>query len=234
MISKQVGLSHSGLPEKHHHHKFLVEFLRTTYVARGKDFIVAKNKGLTVNQYENNFAIKGANCSNSQVIKGRNVSREHVRGLSFALVGGSSMSVENLHSHYETHDGVSRTPEFLVDDDRFKIAFCPFRTPLAPNAEFTITYSDDWKGAMRPEADGFFLPEALYFPDRIGELSVCLDFDFNVASVSALEVSEQLSVGTCDTQPLPVPAASGFACSFQWRKVTPSPGSIYVLFYTAG
>ncbi|MFA7060828.1 MAG: hypothetical protein WC156_08425 [Pedobacter sp.] len=144
------------------------------------------------------------------------------------------MNTESLHSQYMTHDGVSGSPEFLIDDDRFKVAFCPFKTPLAPNHEFTTTYTDEWKGAMRQEADGFFLPEALYFPDKIGEISVRLDFDFEVKSLASLEVDiNQSSVRTCDAQPVSVVAASGFVCAYQWNKGAPSPRSIFVLYYTA-
>ncbi len=217
-----------------HHHKFLVEFLRTTYIARGKDIIVARNRGATVYRYENNFVVQGSDCSNAQIIKGRNVSQVPIRGIAFALVGGSSMSVESLGSKYGTDGGTLRSPEFLIDDDRFKIAFCPFPTPLPPNREFEITYSDQWKAAMRQKADGFFFPEALYFPDKIGELSVRLDFDFEIQFVAALEVdTERSSVATCDAQPVAVTSAPGLLAAYQWQKNAPSPGSIFVLYYQA-
>lgn len=227
-------IEESLVAELPHNHKFLVEFLRTTYIARGKEIIIERNRGATVYKYENNFIIQGSDCSNSQIIKGRNVSQVPIRGISFALVGGSSMSVESLGSKYETNGSTLRIPEFLIDDDRFKIAFCPFPTPLPPNAEFETTYSDQWKASMRQEADGFFFPEALYFPDKIGELSVRLDFDFEIQLVCALEVdTERASVTTCDAQPVAVTPAPNLLAAYQWQKNSPSPGSIFVLYYRA-
>lgn len=228
-IKELEGLLIAELP---HQHKFLVEFLRTTYIASGRDLIVERNTGLTVNLYENNFIVRGSDCSNSQVITGRNISIAPVRGVSFALVGGSSMDVESLGSKYKTTDGASGSPEFLIDDDRFKVAFCPFNTPLGQNREFTTTYSDDWKGAMRKEADGFFFPEALYFPDKIGELSSRLDFDFEIEFLAALEVDiNQSIVQTCNAQPVAVKPAEGFVSAYQWKNLAPSPDSIFVLYY---
>ncbi len=234
MSQRIQKLERSLFAELPHQHKFLIEFLRTTYIASGQDRIVERNKGLAVYLYENNFSVRGSDCSNSQVIKGRNISEVPVRGVSFALVGGSSMNVGTLGSKYKTNDGASGSPEFLIDDDRFKVAFCPFNTPLRQNCEFITTYADEWKGAMREEADGFFFPEALYFPDKIGELSSRLDFNFIIDSLAALEVDiKQSIVRTCNAQPVVVEPADGFVCAYQWRKLAPSPNSIFVLYYRA-
>ncbi len=234
MSRKITYLEDSLVAELPHLHHFLVEFLRTTYISRGKGIIVSKNAGANIHTYQNNFYVKGSDCSNKQIIRGRNISRVPIRGISFALVGGSSMSTSSLCSRFQINENKESTPEFLVDDDRFKIAFCPFPTPLGQNKEFLLSYSDSWQGAMRKEADGFFLPEALYFPDKIGELSVHLEFDFEIESLAALEVNTvNFSVVTCETQPKSTTPSVGMVHAFNWSMLSPSMYSIFILYYRA-
>lgn len=194
--------------------------------------IVNKNKGINVYKYENNFIVRGVDCSNKQRIRGRNISEIPVRGVCFALVGGSSMSTYELNSKYSTNNIDNNIPEFLIDDDQFKVALCAFKTPLEQNCEFDLSYSDSWQGAMRKEADNFFFPEALYFPDGIGELSVRIDFDFAVESLAALEVNTSaFSVVTSDSQPKKIEPMDGMAEAFTWSKRSPSKTLMFILYY---
>jgi hypothetical protein len=214
-------------------HSFLVEFLRSTYIASGESLIIEKNRGLNITKYVNNFEVRGSDCRNVQTISGRNISKNPLCGLAFALVGGSSMKAENLNSHFTTHDGMSGKPEFLLDNERIKVAFCKFRIPLEPNSEFKISYSDNWKGAMRQDSDGFFFPEAVFFQGRIGEISVTLDFDAEVESLASLEFNvENSNVRTCRSQPQSIKANSGFSNSFEWKTVFPKSRSIFILYYS--
>jgi hypothetical protein len=234
MSQKLKYIEEALFAELPHHHRFLVEFLKSTYISRGKDVITVKNAGANIHTYQNNFCVKGSDCSNSQIIDGRNVSHVPLRGISFALVGGSSMSTNSLGSRFKINGTNESTPEFLIDDDRFKVAFCSFPSPLKQNKKFLLEYSDSWKGAMRKEGDGFFFPEALYFPDGIGELLVKLEFDFEIESLAALEINtDNFSVVTCDTQPEAVSPIAGMVNSFFWSKLAPSTNSIFILYYRA-
>lgn len=222
------------LAELPHQHSFLVEVLRQTYGFPDTKGISAVNDGLVIHSYENNFIVNGVDCSNHQVVVGRNGSDQPVRGIAFALVGGSSLDAVELGSSYTINNGASRFPEFVRDEDRFKIVFNEFTTPLAPQEQFELKYSDNWKGSMRVEADGFFFPESLYFPSGIHRLGSRVNFSFPVSSIAVLEVDVgQSIVRTCRSQPRQVASPSEAVCSYEWSIDSPLPNCIYILYYRA-
>ena len=215
-----------------HQHSFLVEFLRQTYGFPDTKGISEMNNGLIINHYENNFVVDGVDCQNYQYIRGRNNSDRPVRGLAFALVGGSSLDVAELGSSYSINDGDERTPEFVRNEDRFKVVFNEFAVPLSPQEQFELRYSDNWKGSMRVEADGFFFPEALYFPSGIHRLETRVDFSFPVGSIAVLEVDiSQSIVRACRSQVKQVVPKNGAACAYGWSIDSPVASCIYILYY---
>lgn len=220
--------------ELSHHHRFLVEFLNTTYLGSERDVIVKRNAGASVLTYKTTFNVFGTDCENQQEITGINDSNVPLRGVAFALVGGSSISTEALGSLYSAQGVSNRAPEFLIDEERFKVAFCEFGSPLPRNGRFSVSYTDNWKGAMRQESDGFFFPEATYFLGGVSELVVRLNFAFPIDYLACLEVNSVLSsVVACDSQPESIAQDSSFQASFVWRRVRPSAESIFVLYYRA-
>ncbi|MBT9140769.1 MAG: hypothetical protein DDT30_01348 [Dehalococcoidia bacterium] len=225
-------VEHRLLAELPHQHGFLVEFLRQTYKFPSARVIADRNSGLVIHAYRNEFIVRGTDCANVQHISGSNVSEVPARGVSFALVGGSSLATSDLGARYSVGGGPFRNPEFIQDEDRFKLAFCEFPSPLETSGTFELTYTDDWKGAMRISADGFFFPEALYFPSGVHRLSTKVDFSFPVASVAVLEVDVDAAVvRTHRTQPRPTKPSDGMSSAFAWFVDSPPASTVYVLYY---
>jgi len=222
------------MAELPNHHAFLVEFLRETYSLPRDEILLGRNQGLTIHHYENSFTVEGTDCANRQRIAGRNTGQAPSRGLAFALVGGSSLNASDLGAEYSPTSQSGRQPEFLVDRDRFKIAFCEFDRPIAQDEKFEIAYKDCWRGSMRRGADGFFFPEPLFFPGGIHRLSTRLDFSFPIRSMAVLSVNiEDGTVRPCGSQPRPVDATPSERHVFEWEIDGPRKDTIYVLYYTA-
>ena len=215
-------------------HAFLVEFLRTTYAPPRNDVLIERNNGLNIQHYQNDFAVSGSDCVNAQKIEGTNLSTLPARGVAFAVVGGSSMSATELSSEYTANDGPMRRPAFIVDEERFKVAFCEFDVPIPLQSTFTIAYSDEWRGAMRGGADGFFFPEALYFPSAINRLASRLEFSFPIASIGVLCANiSDATVSLCESQPCKATPRKDMVAAFTWSVQRPPNDTIYVLYYCA-
>jgi hypothetical protein len=222
------------LAELPHQHAFLVEFLRETYKLPSDSTIAKRNVGITVHNYENDFVIRGTDCANHQRISGSNTGNQVVRGLAFALVGGSSLDTSELNSRYSFNGEAQASTSFIIDEERFKVPFSEFSVPLRPGQSFTFEYSDEWKGSMRIQADGFFFPEMFYFPSGIHRLSSRLDFSFRVATIAVLAVDvERAIVSPCATQPQPVAPAQGMTAAYTWFIDSPDAEHVYVLHYRA-
>jgi hypothetical protein len=215
-------------------HAWLLEFMQSTYLGAGRDIIIRKNTGARITKYWTGFNVTGINCSNQQVIEGRNASDTPIQGISFALVGGSSIRSSSLGSKYATGSGNVSTPEFLVDEERFKVPFCRFACPISRNERFSVRYSDNWPGAMREQTDGFFFPEAMYFPSGVEELEVELQFDFDLTSITCLEANMDSGVVIpCETQPIAQVVEGRSLPLYTWKKFTPGANTIFILFYHA-
>ena len=215
------------------HQAFLVGFLRENYALPHDADVRKRNRGLRINSYDNSFEIDGRDCGNTQTVSGINVGDEPVAGVTFVLVGGSSVTPEDLGASFVIGNGTARRPQFLQDEDRRKIAFCPFEQPLQPQELFTLQYRDLWVGSMRPEADGLFYPESLIFPSGLGSLSSTVGFAGRVATISVLEVDVRTAhVGLHKQQPHRVHGGSCGEDRFRWVTHGPSAQSIFVLQYT--
>lgn len=213
-------------------HAFLVEFIRQTYRLPSNPNITERNAGLTVHSYQNDFIVSGADCANRQEIRGSNTSTQPALGLCFALVGGSSVSARDIGARYRLQGGVEREPTFIQDEERFKVAFCEFVSPLAPGKEFILSYRDVWRGSMRIDADGFIFPESLYFPSGIHRLGARIEFSFRVATVAVLEVDVAgARVSTCRSQPEPTTPRDGMAAAYDWFVDSPSRDSVFMWYY---
>jgi hypothetical protein len=222
------------LNELPHQHAFFVEFLRQTYGFPGRRDISARNAGVLIHTYENNFIVNETDCRNVQSVHGSNISGVPVRSISFVLVGGSSIRSASLGAQFSVDDGPKREPEFVIDEDRLKVVSAAFETPLEPGSEFRLKYSDNWPGSMRREADGFFFPEALYFIDSIHRISSHVEFSFAVREVAVLEIElDEAIVKTCRTQPRACQAPPGMAHAYDWFVDSPSSSSVFVFYYRA-
>ena len=234
-LKRQAQADETLLAELPEHLSFLVEFLRQTYSLPTDEVIAHRNDGLLVHHYVNSFLIKGSDCANTQRIVGRNTSTAPSRGLAFALVGGSSISSDELGAAYQSSQGPSREPEFLVDRDRFKVAFCEFDSPAMPQDNFDIRYADRWKGSMRLAGDGFFFPEPVFFPAGIHRLSSTIEIDRPLRSVAVMEVNvKKGSVKLCDSQPKIKTVVTTGASLIDWEVDSPPPDTVYVMYYSTG
>ena len=221
---------HADLPDSH---AFLVEFLATTYAPARRLEVHRKNSGLTIRSYKNSFVVDGTNCKNYQEIEGYNSSDGVVTGLAIPLVGGSSIDSSSLMATYRIKNGDAHKPDFVIDEERYKVAFCQFDVPLRPQQPFQIRYTDDWPGSMRAEGDAFFFPESLYFPAGVQRLESSIEFSSKIRSAIVLECDLDTSeVGHCESIPA-LEVAGEFRSIVQWSINSPRQSVVYILYFRA-
>lgn len=215
-------------------HKWMMEFMSVTYLGKNRDIICKANINTRISEYYTRFVVKGSDCLNSQRISGRNTGQLPLLSLSFAVVGGSTLSIESLGAKYSVNSLDWFKPEFVVDEERFKIALCRMHRPLAKNEHFEVLYSDRWPSSMRDGSDGFFFPEAIYFPAGIEKLTVELCFDFPIRNIECLEADiNRGTVRPCSEQPMPCDATESNSSQYLWHHFSPSASSVFIILYAA-
>jgi hypothetical protein len=215
-------------------HKWMLEFMNVTYLGKNRDIICKANINTRVSEYYTKFIVNGSDCLNTQRITGRNSGQIPLPALSFAVVGGSTLSIESLGAKYSVDSVGWIEPEFVVDEERFKVAYCRMHRPLATNESFEILYSDRWPSSMREGSDGFFFPEAIYFPAGIEKLTVEICFDFLIRTIYCLEADiDRGIVRPCLEQPMPCDSPGANFSQYIWSHFSPSTSSIFIILYNA-
>ena len=187
--------------------------------------------------FKRDFRIAGTDMAQHDTFQGTNVGDKPTAGLRLITFGGRFISFERLQATaHQRLDGEAKPLHINVelDNERLKVATIQFANPLGPGDRFTVTYADEWDGAMEYGIDAVFYTPTLYLR-QVKEIQSTIKFthpDDEIENIGAW--SYDIVGDVCElaiSQPEEVSADDGEGPSYEWRLPAPPRSNLYFVMF---
>jgi hypothetical protein len=214
---------------------FLREFLESVGVSRLRDPLT-KDNTLHVTEYEYYIKIRDDDMGLLKCIKGRNVSKGIVDGITMKFFGGSSKDLDDLPIRYRATTNVTTIlkPTTVKDVERTKWLRLPFPQVLQSGGDFSLEFELWWPGSIRQGTDSVIFSDSLDHLRGIDLMRVIIEFD----AVVSLIVAYSLNIDTNSfdiEESQPILERSGnrqYPVKYKWEKQNPTTDRIYMIVFS--
>lgn len=194
------------------------------------------NPDLHLSLYLRSSRVAGTDVHAHREYHGSNLGPGVVSGFRVVTFGGASLKSSEMSTRLSQveRDGTYHLPAVTteVDEERFKVLYVQFRTPLSVGGTFRVEFDYVWPGAMWWGTDSIAFSEILCYPRGVDRVESILEFDSSLSHIGAY--SFDLLAGECNAdsvQPELAPTED-FGDRYHWSIVNPGSNRLYFIAFT--